>query len=45
MVRDCVGDRDPPAHDANLYDLEAKYADVVSLDQALKLLDGAAVAA
>ena len=45
VVRDCVGDRDPPAHDANLYDLEAKYVDVVSLDQALKLLDGAAVAA
>ena len=45
VVRDCVGDRDPPAHDANLYDLEAKYADVVSLDQAVKLLDGVAVAA
>lgn len=45
VVRDCVGDRDPPAHDANLYDLEAKYADVVSLAEALALLDGIAVAA
>jgi nicotinamidase-related amidase len=45
VVRDCVGDRDPPAHDASLYDLEAKYADVVSLAEAFKLLDSIAVAA
>lgn len=45
VVRECCGDRDPPAHAANLYDLEAKYADVVSLDEALKSLDNVAVAA
>lgn len=45
VVRDGCGDRDPPAHDANLYDLEAKYADVVSLEEALTLLDAVAVAA
>ncbi len=45
VVRDCVGDRDPPAHEANLYDLEAKYADLVSLDEAFKLLDSITVAA
>lgn len=45
VVEDCVGDRDPPAHVANLYDLEAKYADVVSLDEAFKLLESIAIAA
>ena len=37
VVHDCCGDRDPPAHEANLYDLAAKYADVVSLHEAFKL--------
>ncbi len=31
VVREAVGDRNPAAHDANLLDLHAKYADVVSL--------------
>jgi nicotinamidase-related amidase len=35
VVRDAVGDRDPRVHDANLFDLAAKYADVVRLDEAL----------
>jgi nicotinamidase-related amidase len=30
VVRDAVGDRGPAPHEANLYDLQAKYADVVS---------------
>lgn len=30
VVRDGVGDRDPRPHEANLYDMSAKYADVVS---------------
>ena len=30
VVRDAVGDRGPGPHEANLYDLQAKYADVVS---------------
>ncbi|MBF6237571.1 isochorismatase family protein [Nocardia otitidiscaviarum] len=38
VVADACGDRDPRLHDANLYDLDAKYADVLSLDAALRLL-------
>jgi len=34
VVRDCVGDRSAAAHEANLSDLDAKYADVVSLLEA-----------
>jgi maleamate amidohydrolase len=45
VVRDACGDRDPPAHEANLYDLGAKYADVVSLEESLALLADVAVAA
>ncbi len=30
VVREGVGDRDPRPHEANLYDMNAKYADVVS---------------
>ena len=29
VVRDAVGDRDPRPHEANLFDLQAKYAEVV----------------
>jgi maleamate amidohydrolase len=35
VVRDAVGDRAPGPHEANLFDLQAKYAEVVSLDDAL----------
>ncbi len=31
VVRDAVGDRHPAPHEANLYDLQAKYAEVVTL--------------
>jgi maleamate amidohydrolase len=40
VVRDACGDRDPRPHEANLFDLQAKYAEVVSLDTALDYLDG-----
>ncbi|MEM7741099.1 MAG: isochorismatase family protein [Pseudomonadota bacterium] len=30
VVRDAVGDRDPRPHEASLFDLQAKYAEVVS---------------
>lgn len=30
VVRDAVGDRDPRPHEANLFDLQAKYAEVIS---------------
>jgi maleamate amidohydrolase len=29
VARDCVGDRSLPAHDANLFDMEQKYADLM----------------
>ena len=35
VPRECVGDRWPAAHDANLFDMEAKYGDVVSLSEAV----------
>lgn len=35
MVRDAVGDRDPDPHEASLFDLQAKYAEVVSEQMAL----------
>jgi nicotinamidase-related amidase len=31
VPREAVGDRNPTAHEANLYDIDAKYGDVVSL--------------
>ena len=38
VVEEAVGDRNADAHRANLFDLNAKYADVMSLDDALRLL-------
>jgi len=38
VPREACGDRDPEAHNANLYDMNAKYADVVSLEMVLNLL-------
>jgi maleamate amidohydrolase len=35
VVRDAVGDRNPQVHEANLFDLDAKYADVVVIGAAL----------
>ncbi len=41
VVRQAVGDRDDRVHDANLFDLQAKYADVVNEAEALaRLRDG-----
>jgi maleamate amidohydrolase len=42
VVRECVGDRSPSAHQASLFDLDKKYADVVTLDAALALIDSVA---
>jgi maleamate amidohydrolase len=33
VVREAVGDRSPLAHEANLYDIEARYGDVVSMEE------------
>jgi nicotinamidase-related amidase len=38
VVRDAVGDRHPAPHEANLFDLQAKYAEVVGLQLALEYL-------
>ncbi|MEJ2601727.1 MAG: isochorismatase family protein [Gammaproteobacteria bacterium] len=38
VVREAVGDRDPAPHEANLFDLQAKYAEVVSLEETLTAL-------
>jgi nicotinamidase-related amidase len=38
VVRDAVGDRHPAPHEANLFDLQAKYAEVISLQQAMGYL-------
>lgn len=39
IPREAAGDRDAAAHASNLRDLQLKYADVVSLDACLALLD------
>lgn len=39
IPQEAVGDRDQAAHDANLRDLSIKYADVLSLDDTLALLE------
>jgi maleamate amidohydrolase len=39
VVRDAVADRDRAPHEANLFDLDAKYADVVTLDDALEYIN------
>ncbi len=39
IPREAVGDRNPDAHEANLFDLNAKYADVMDLSEVLAILD------
>lgn len=38
VPREAVGDRNPEAHRANLFDLNAKYADVLDLEQVFDLI-------
>lgn len=38
VIEDCVGDRAIEPHDANLFDIRQKYADVMSRDAFLQLL-------
>jgi nicotinamidase-related amidase len=40
VVREAVGDRAPAPHEANLFDIDAKYGDVVVLREALAYLRG-----
>jgi nicotinamidase-related amidase len=39
VPRDCVGDRAQAPHEANLFDIQAKYGDVVSLRDALDYVE------
>jgi maleamate amidohydrolase len=39
VPRECVGDRAQGPHDANLVDIQAKYADVVPIDDVLSYLE------
>ena len=39
VVREAVGDRSQAAHDQSLFDLDAKYADVMGLDDVLAYLE------
>ncbi len=40
VVSDACGDRHPAPHEANLFDLQAKYAEVVTADRAAALMAG-----
>jgi maleamate amidohydrolase len=44
VPREAVGDRNADAHEANLYDIDAKYGDVVPLAETLAQLEELAVA-
>jgi nicotinamidase-related amidase len=39
VVREAVGDRSRSAHEQSLFDFNAKYADVVSLEETLQYLE------
>jgi nicotinamidase-related amidase len=39
VPRECVGDRAEAPHEANLFDIQAKYADVVSVEETLGYLN------
>ena len=42
VVRDCVGDRHAYPHEANLFDINAKYGDVVMKAEVIEYLNGLA---
>jgi maleamate amidohydrolase len=44
VPREAVGDRDAGAHEANLYDIDAKYGDVISLEATLAHVEELALA-
>lgn len=44
IPREAVGDRNRTAHEANLYDMDAKYGDVVSLAETLEHLEALSAA-
>jgi maleamate amidohydrolase len=44
VPREAVCDRNPDAHEANLYDIDAKYGDVVPWEEVLEYLEKVAAA-
>jgi maleamate amidohydrolase len=44
VPREAVGDRNPDAHEANLYDIDAKYGDVVPVEEVIEYLEKLAAA-
>jgi nicotinamidase-related amidase len=40
VVGECCGDRAQGPHEANLFDMQAKYADVIGLDETLEYIAG-----
>lgn len=40
VPRECVGDRAPGPHEANLFDINGKYGDVVTVEELLRYLGG-----
>jgi nicotinamidase-related amidase len=44
VPKDCVADRAPLSHAVNLFDMDSKYADVVSSDEVVRYLTGLATA-
>jgi maleamate amidohydrolase len=44
LARDCVGDRSLAAHEANLFDIEQKYADLMHAAEIIAAIDRAAAA-
>jgi nicotinamidase-related amidase len=40
VAMEAVGDRSPTAHEANLFDIDARYADVVPVASVLEYLEG-----
>jgi maleamate amidohydrolase len=45
VPKECVGDRTPGPHDASLFDIDEKYGDVISLDDAVDYLSSLNAAA
>jgi len=39
VIRECVADRSPAVLEANLFDLDQKYADVITLAEALAYMN------
>jgi nicotinamidase-related amidase len=38
VPRECVGDRAPGPHEANMFDIDSKYGDVVAVSEAIRML-------